>query len=101
MRKLLFFIALLVSTESLAAIDRDKTVAIIGLESTTAHFFVNEGLSEECQYGAMYFRINNDFGKLAYSTLLTAKTSKAKIRRIVYSIDPVSSRCTMTFVEVE
>ncbi len=91
----------LISINTYAVIDTDKIVKIIGVQGDNGHFWVENNFAEPCKYNVMYFRIDTDFGKIAYSTLLTAKASQSKLRRISYTIDSSTQICTLGLVEIE
>lgn len=84
-----------------ASEDVGKLVTHIGISGNNAHFYVEGNFSEECKYNVVYFPVDTDSGKIAYSTILAAKTTQSKLRRITYSIDPSTQICTLRLVEIE
>ena len=98
---LLLFVTIF-STNVLAVIDTNKMVNIVGVSATNkAHFSVDGNFSVACKYNVVYVPISSEFGKTAYSTLLTAKATKTKLYRISYTIDSTTEICTLGLIEIK
>jgi hypothetical protein len=92
----LVLLLVLIASPSFAETERNKTVGGVGAQQNISYVWFEEDLNLNCRYNIVYIENDSNFGKMAYSTLLTAKSANKKIVRIdYYQKDDLTCHCTL------
>jgi len=99
--RLFSLLLMLVATGVNAIKDQNMTIDRLGVQGAYGYFDTLEGFSTSCKWGIIYLNITSDFGKAAYSSILSAKVSGRKLSKIIYSQSGIGEKCTLTQVEIK
>lgn len=109
MSKKIFLTALLFSgLLCFADEESNKTISVYGVQKGNpsngvpdqAYITPVEPLGNtSCSYGTLYFSLNSDFGKSALASIMNAKTTGTKIKRVKYSLNTADGLCYLSFLE--
>ena len=100
--------SLLVGSFCYAEEELNKTINVYGVQKGNpsngvpdqAYLVTVEPLGNaSCAYGTLYFTVNSDFGKSALASIMTAKTTGTKIKRVKYSLNSTDGLCYLSFLE--
>ena len=85
---------------AMAIDDYSKSVNKLGVQSGVAYFGIKEGFGVNCKYEIIYIDITTDFGRLAYSNILSAKAAGLKLSWVNYTQASLGGICSLNLVEV-
>lgn len=95
--------ALFLAIPSMAAVDVNKTPTRMGIrpDSSSAYFFVAEGLSLNCTANVILITLDaSGFGRTAFASILAAKITGRRIAYLEYTQD-MNGYCTLVQVDID
>lgn len=93
------FILILIAQPAQAIQQFGLTVANVGVQPDQMYVRFTSPLTDNCIAGVLYLTVTTDYGKAAYSLLLTARASNKVVSRVDYTRG-ADGVCRIDLVEI-